>query len=601
MIFGKPLPKWAKEYTAIGVGPYMFAPQQRALLEAIREKYLKSYAGHLEKLKNYFKTPAGRAKRGLVSVLHTINECAEMVKVIGLKVDALLSTTNPATEDDIKELFVTMKSLKERLRVLVDFANENERAREIFKKFQEETLIDIKSLGEAHKFMEIRLRGIVPRESWMARAAKGAPPEIRELPRAFGYGALGLLGPAAGLGEWAVKSITGMVRAYREKKARRQALKIAPVLERESAFAKIPEYALAQGQPLFKTMAGPVEPKEVRVGGAKVSIGELPPEVQARIKQEVVAKERAPAPIAGGGGLNTRLLATAMSGALFLFFNKEAFRARWTSEIYKMLIKTKGLGGVAAVKGGGGLAEAVGGGLLTRLGNIGKTIGRGITAAGRFMISPAGLGLAGAGMGIWDAFKAQRAAKEQEWFGETGKPLTIGQKISAGIGGFLGGTGKGLGEKGATLGDVAKQTGWGLAKGAAIGGAIGSIIPGLGTAIGAAVGAGIGGLTHLVGGGRIAKGLYSLWKKLPWIKKEEEKIVPYQKKVEQIVEKSGTGVEKVAEGNRRLEKKLDEVVEAVRSRGGTVAVPTRGKETDVYNIRDPLLESLNKGELTLEM
>lgn len=121
----------------------------------------------------------------------------------------------------------------------------------------------------------------------------------------------------------------------------------------------------------------------------------------------------------------------------------------------------------------GGLSGLFGGGKLGPLPpGMGKVAGYGAMAAS-------------VGLAVYDAINA--VALSDKW--KT-------SKTAAGIGGFLGGTGKGWG-----------NAAMGVAKGAGIGALIGSAVPVIGTAIGGAVGAIAGGILGFVGGKNIAKGL----------------------------------------------------------------------------------------------
>ena len=101
-------------------------------------------------------------------------------------------------------------------------------------------------------------------------------------------------------------------------------------------------------------------------------------------------------------------------------------------------------------------------------------------------------GIGGAIMTIADGVKGFK--KSNEWFGEN---ATTSDKVVSTLGGALGGTGPGIGEKGATFGRVAKNILSNAGKGAAIGTMFGPI--------GTAVGAGVGAITGAIGGKRIAK------------------------------------------------------------------------------------------------
>lgn len=101
-------------------------------------------------------------------------------------------------------------------------------------------------------------------------------------------------------------------------------------------------------------------------------------------------------------------------------------------------------------------------------------------------------GIGGAIMTIVDGVKGFK--KSNEWFG---KNATTSDKVFSTLGGALGGTGPGIGEKGATFGGVAKNILSNAGKGAAIGTVFGPV--------GTAVGAGVGAITGAIGGKRIAK------------------------------------------------------------------------------------------------
>jgi len=116
-------------------------------------------------------------------------------------------------------------------------------------------------------------------------------------------------------------------------------------------------------------------------------------------------------------------------------------------------------------------------------GTIGRAMGK-IPPGLRKAVGAGGIA-ASVAMGVYDAMQAVSMAKE---WGTS--------KTSAGIGGFLGGTGAGL--SGAMKG---------AAKGGMMGAGIGSFVGPIGTVIGGAVGVIAGGILGFIGGEKIAKGL----------------------------------------------------------------------------------------------
>jgi len=189
------------------------------------------------------------------------------------------------------------------------------------------------------------------------------------------------------------------------------------------------------------------------------------------------------------GGTRSTTLSSALSfqESLFLFFNTHsggAYQARWTKE----------------------LLEAVGGGKRQPDGDR-RPLGMHLSDIGTALakIAPLIPGIVGIGMGLWDAFKAQQIAVEKGWLGKPGEALSLDKKISVAIGAFLGGTGPGLGEKGAKADEVMKNIAWGMAKWAGIGSTIGGfLLPGLGNLLGAIIGGAIGAGLGALGGRRIS-------------------------------------------------------------------------------------------------
>ncbi len=157
------------------------------------------------------------------------------------------------------------------------------------------------------------------------------------------------------------------------------------------------------------------------------------------------------------------------------------------------------LGGVwkFIIMGAGMIKDVVFGGFKTfilpmitsALGSLGGLLLKGLGALGAVGIGSAAVGGI---MGYQDVKSG--IGKAKEW-GTS--------KTAAGVGGFLGGTKKGL-----------AGAGRGALKGAAIGAAIGTIVPGFGTAIGGAVGAVAGGLLGAIGGENIAKGFHYIAPKI---------------------------------------------------------------------------------------
>lgn len=188
-------------------------------------------------------------------------------------------------------------------------------------------------------------------------------------------------------------------------------------------------------------------------------------------------------------GGKTAPIAVDSSGE-YVYAKWPALLVKYTKGIYQLLVKKFGFG----LPGLPGVAGSVGKGIkgmVSFIKNLAPVIMPYILGA---------IGIAGVGMSVFDAFRGTKKARE--WHGvASGENLRTSQKVTAGLGGFLGGTFENLGAR----------TAWGTAKGAAIGAGVGSIVPGFGTAIGAAIGALAGGILGAIGGKNITKALQAVW------------------------------------------------------------------------------------------
>lgn len=142
-------------------------------------------------------------------------------------------------------------------------------------------------------------------------------------------------------------------------------------------------------------------------------------------------------------------------------------------------------------------------GIKTVGANMGNVLSTGISKLTGIVSKFGGplLMAAGAIVAVKDAFGGWK--KSKEWLGEE-KGSTLSGKVSSALGGILGGTNAGIGEKGATFGGVAKNMGGGALKGGALGLAIGG-------PIGAGIGAILGAVAGAIGGKRIAKLAKGTW------------------------------------------------------------------------------------------
>ncbi|GHV17893.1 hypothetical protein FACS189425_05180 [Clostridia bacterium] len=153
-----------------------------------------------------------------------------------------------------------------------------------------------------------------------------------------------------------------------------------------------------------------------------------------------------------------------------------------------------------ASKVAGGAAEAANvAGAASTAAKVASVGAKGASVAGKAIPLIGGL-ISLAEMGV-DAYHG--VGKSEEWLGDN----SMGNKVAAGAGAFLGGTGGGIMGDGSGW-DKAKEIGGGALKGAGLGAGIGTLVmPGIGTAIGGAIGAVVGGVGAAIGGENISKAL----------------------------------------------------------------------------------------------
>jgi len=329
--------------------------------------------------------------------------------------------------------------------------------------------------------------------------------------------------------------------------------------------------------------------------GGKDPIPETVAEKSRTITEGLARSQKALPQISKDQGGMVKTTSVGLGNALFSFFQNDAYRTKWTKDLMDVLNKiagTKGkeqVGTTASAGIGSSLLAGGIGGLLTKLGPM-------LANA-----APILAGIAGLGMGVWDAFKAQKTAKDKGWLGKPGEELHGGQKIAAGVGGVLGGTGPGVGEKGVSVGDVAKNALWGTIKGAAIGFMVGG-------PIGAAVGAGVGLSGGLIGGKRIAQGLQNATRAVTGTlekaktKPDDEILNPIRPENLDVIHVRKSA-EELSSLNIEGSNKLTEAIDRLTGKLGQSAKTGNGTSSGNFQattIGDPMIESLSMGTLDVE-
>lgn len=379
-------------------------------------------------------------------------------------------------------------------------------------KQQEERVGGVKGMAAG-----IRENVTGPGKAFMEGAGQGSP----ELPKSMG-GNLGsnivmsMLGPLAPLMPLATMAATtlgggigGVGRYFKGRKQAKEARHLASLSAMLTGEGmEVPGAGWAQYKRLYEQHQGKLP--EWAMGYRGMNVAEMmgnapaPQQAQAQVQPQAQGQGNWPGrdpktgkfikqakakmgQIFGGVGqtIGPKELEAAVLAGTFVFFNKEAFNARWTKKVLELLADKTGTG--------------KGGGMTNFIGSLPwGTIGKALMAAGA--VTAIVGGVAWAGKSAWDQMQKARSQ------GRT----SLGQQAAAGMGGFFGGKG-GLGQEGAGMNMMS-----GMGKGALIGGGIGFFAGGpIGAAIGAGVGAAIGGIGHAIGGDRLEKGVTKLWKASP--------------------------------------------------------------------------------------
>ncbi len=567
--------KWKEKYIKGGFS--IFDTGMENTLRALRRKYSVDVHEFLRELAE------ANESKNVTSAQRAIVEAMQMATSIPTLIDKLLADNGiRATPEEIDLLFFNVTQMEQRV---VELQEEYQRVsafRERVNKVSAKTGVNLAGVSRVHQVAKGRLGApVVPAGSLGERARKAAPGAYGAV-SGIGQGILSAtLGPFAGMARLAYGAGSGMYKYFREKKIERSKWDIAE--------------ALSTGK----------ERTSVGLRGMYDYLSGTRPGLSEVIREQYKAGPRAEGRERMAGPSFTTGQRFAPAASLFAFFNKDAYVAKWTRDVTDSLHKL--IGKKQMPGGGGGFGMFPAGGL----------------ASFAKIALPIIAGVAGLAMAAWDAFKAPKVAKERGWFGKPGEPISLSQKVFAGIGGALGGTGPGIGERGAKASDVSKNAMWNFVK-------VGLLSPSLAPA---------GGLLGSLGGRRIALGTQALWKGISspsamvgaalgflvggpmgalagaamgtgvgiakWQESRAKSIIP-ESRVPLSAMPSMAGVGSFGQADvvrnaEKLNKSIDDLAISIKS-SNQVSLPSadRWHANDVFSIRDPLLEAMNGGNLELE-
>jgi len=322
---------WADEYKKRGFE--VFDQESVKSLRAIQRKYRSDYRKFFMEVANVEKG------QGRPQQLKRVDEVLAKIDKIWHLIDSILSTTSTTLSgEELKEMFLLTNEVDDDFRFFSDPENLSVPMQKRIKEAEKKTSIRATDLAQANRAIKGRLleagRGKTFGEKFghLAPALKplgDASKEVRDY----------LLGPFESVykaGASTVGGIGNMIKAHKERKKElsRRAFTQSTLLSEEAT----PEFLNAYS------------------GAGSFGVGPVP-KVMGGGYRKSTPKFAAKEPEAARSPFSTR--ATRERGrqtqqdlgqALFSFFNKDAFRAKWTRELYEALTGKKGLGG--AMKAG---------------------------------------------------------------------------------------------------------------------------------------------------------------------------------------------------------------------------------------------------------
>lgn len=306
--------------------------------------------------------------------------------------------------------------------------------------------VDLDTLQDQHAIIERGIEHAQQNPNWLDSVVRKV--EKSKLVQGVLTAALG---PFSGIAGAAYGGIASVARSLRDKQVARQRYQLASALT-----------------PVAEAASGGVLSRYDSMRSSGRSLGSYTDDISARGFSSL-----------GGitsSGVNGKGMQAGTS--LFAFFDKDAFRARWTKDIYNAIVK----GGISTTAGStSGIGAGLGALLGTLLGGAAAMCG----AALKVLLPWVGV--------IFTVMEFLRGLSQTKQ--RYGANATAGDFAASGLSSMLGGR-AGLGEKGSTLGEQLSNVVVGAVSGALTGAAFAGLP-------GAIIGAIIGGIGHAFGEKRI--------------------------------------------------------------------------------------------------
>jgi len=377
-------PKWVKDF--LKQGAFAFTKESFELLDAVRKKYSGEWIAYLGVVRDSLKGPRGvRLRPQFAEIDRRISALQDRMRNVATYIGRIINYLEAPTEQEVKDLFGEIKAIEQEYADLIRAGEENKEFQQVLENLRIQAGLDLRSLATAHRLVEGRLRALkTEKPEGFLKTAIWESPTFAQF-RQMAWGLAGPIGIAA-------RVAVGKYREWREQ--RREAKKrkrweeeapeigrIAPYLPEEVLEAYLRERApvRVRGMPggeRIRTGEGvrrgarEREP-EVTVGGAKIRMEDLPPDVQEFLREQMAGmkrEERAERARERGARVETprfgregrfetagvgrgRVETGGVGAALYQFFDKDAYKARWTTEVMGALRRAgagvgRGIGGV---------------------------------------------------------------------------------------------------------------------------------------------------------------------------------------------------------------------------------------------------------------
>lgn len=587
--------KWEKEYEKTGV--MAFKENHIAVLRGAQNKYANDYVVFFKSLAEILGPDAGVGSMAF----KTFEASQAITRVLGIMLGA---QGRPATEVELRSLEENMKFIDSVIGLL-DKHTDDPALADGIRKAEMKTKMSFSRLKIDHKTIRNGLDKMKLTESGdISEFLKKNTPDLYRVSKGMGIAAIqAALGPFTGVAGIVGGGISGIVRGMRDKAVAGKQAKLAGALtgrfEDTSSIMKRYDTLVRKGTPMSEL----ARPSSLNRGFRDMSLK----------KTAGTATNETKMPFAdalGGilGKTSQDKVSPAQQTNLYEFFDKGAFKARWTRELYDMIKKGSGAGSAGSRS------------LGASLGNLANT-GTGFVAGGALGAVGALLGKAlpwaGAGLALWDGIR--NIGKARDIFGvPEGQKVSMKENVSAFIGGTFGG-GKGILDEG-TVGEKVQNIIMKSLEGALVGKFFG--LPGM------IMGAIVGAITGTVGGQNMSKAVKYVMDTLdPNTPKTAAEVVgmangmpgvritgPLQTMLLDEAKKEAGGATAAADQAQTIRSrtrmdaattsaKIDDLAKALAdmvAKQNTGSTVTQGSEPETYNGED-LGDTLNLGRLRLEV